>query len=345
MNINFLEIFFFIFFLYSINTCLKKFQIGLDIQTANEKHKTLLNNNKSTPLSGTIYFVILFIYLLYGTNFSLLIFNIGLFLLGFFADLKFVTSYKKRLIIQFFLISIFFIFEENISISTRLILIDNLMNYELARVLICTFFLMVLINGFNFIDGTNCLVPLNFLIITIVIIFLNNDLNIIYFNNELEILALSLLIFCVFNFFGKNFLGDGAVYGISFFLGYTLINISIINNNISPYFIANLLWFPAFENLFSIIRRNILKTNTYLPDNDHLHHLIYKFLKKKKLIKNNVILSSFVGILINLILSINYIVSFKFYDHTITQITIIIIFTFLYIFFYSFLKKKIKNDQ
>jgi UDP-N-acetylmuramyl pentapeptide phosphotransferase/UDP-N-acetylglucosamine-1-phosphate transferase len=65
-------------------------------------------------------------------------------------------------------------------------------------------------------------------------------------------------------------LGDGATYGIGFLLGYFLLKIFIRTQNLSPYFVANLLWYPAFENLFSIIRRNVSKKNNYLPDNDHL---------------------------------------------------------------------------
>ena len=51
---------------------------------------------------------------------------------------------------------------------------------------------------------------------------------------------------------------------------------------ISPYYIANLFWYPAFENLFSVLRRTSKNINNYLPDNDHLHHLILKNLNKDK---------------------------------------------------------------
>jgi UDP-N-acetylmuramyl pentapeptide phosphotransferase/UDP-N-acetylglucosamine-1-phosphate transferase len=154
---------------------------------------------------------------------------------------------------------------------------------------------MVLINGFNFIDGTNCLCSLNLLIITIFTILVIEFLNIGYMNNELRILIIALLVFVFFNFFGKNFLGDGAVYGLSFLLGYILLKVSLIDNSLSPYFVANLLWYPAFENFFSILRRSFFKTNNYLPDNDHLHQLIFKFFKKKNISKKIFLLSSIVG--------------------------------------------------
>ena len=55
----------------------------------------------------------------------------------------------------------------------------------------------------------------------------------------------------------------------------------MLNEKISPYFIANLLLYPAFENLFSIIRRVSLNKKNYLADNNHLHQLLFKYLKKK----------------------------------------------------------------
>ena len=160
-------------------------------------------------------------------------------------------------------------------------------------------------------------------------------------NEEINILMLSLSIFLLFNFFGKNFLGDGAAYGLGFIFGYFLLKISLINNNISPYFIANLLLYPAFEILFSILRRNFSKDNNYLPDNDHLHQLIFKFFKKKKIIKKNFLLSSLTGISINSILFLNYYIGFNYHNNTMIQITLIISLIFLYLISYYFLNKKL----
>ena len=42
----------------------------------------------------------------------------------------------------------------------------------------------------------------------------------------------------------------------------------------------NLLWYPAYETLFSIIRKVLTKKSALSPDNLHLHQLIYIYLKK-----------------------------------------------------------------
>ena len=332
-----------VFYLLLINFFLKKFNFSLDKESVNENHKSLLRKDNSTPLSGTFYFLPIILLLFYNLDSIIIVCCSLLFLLGLFADLKIINSYKIRLILQFFLISSLFFISKDIKIDTRILFINNLMNYDLARILICTFFFMVLINGFNLIDGANCLCSLNFLIISIFLYLLIKNSNISFMYGELNILILlvSLSIFLILNFFGKNFLGDGAAYGLGFLFGYLLLKISMINNNISPYFIANLLWYPAFENLFSIIRRNFSKSNNYLPDNNHLHQLIFKFFKKKKILKKNFILSSFIGISINSILFLNYFIAYNNFNNSIIQITLISSSISLYLILYYYFNKKL----
>ena len=329
-------------YLSIINFFLKKIDFSLDKESVNEKHKSLLRTNNFTPLSGTFYFLPIILVLFYKIEPTIIIFCSLFFILGLFSDLKIINSYKLRLFLQLLFLSFLFFIIEDISISTRIKFVDGLMNYNLTRVLICTFFFMVLINGFNFIDGANCLCPLNFLIISIFIYLLINSTNINYINQELNILIISLFIFLLLNFFGKNFLGDGAAYGLGFLFGYILVKISLINSTISPYFIANLLWYPAFENLFSILRRNFLQKNNYLPDNNHLHQLIFKYLKKNNFIKTNFLRSSFVGIIINLILLLNFSTGYTYYNNTMVQITLIMSGVSLYLISYYYLTKKLK---
>ena len=300
-----------------------------------------MREDGAIPLSGTFYFLPLIIILFFNSDLKMIICCSLLFLLGLLADLKIITSYKLRLIFQFFLISSLFYISKDLKIDTRIVFVNNLMNYDLVRIFICTFFFMVLINGFNLIDGTNCLCSLNFLIIFIFLYLLTKNINITFLYSELSIVILSLTIFLILNFFGKNFLGDGAAYGLGFLIGYLLLKISMTNQNISPYFIANLLWYPAFENLFSIIRRNLSNSNNYLPDTNHLHQLIFKYFKKKKLIKKNFILSSLIGISINLILFLNYLIGFNNYNSSIIQIILILNSIFLYLISYYFFYKKL----
>ena len=145
---------------------------------------------------------------------------------------------------------------------------------------------MVLINGSNFIDGLNGLFLSYFSIVLFVIYKLNfNDLIILETEPQI-ILSVIILFVLVLNFFNQLFLGDNGAYSLGFLLGFFLIKIYNINNVISPYFIILLLWYPCFENLFSIIRKLIHKKNPLKPDNDHLHHYIFLFFIKKLKINN-----------------------------------------------------------
>ena len=94
-------------------------------------------------------------------------------------------------------------------------------------------------------------------------------------------LSIILLIFLIFNFFGKSILGDSGSYTLSFLFGFLLIDFFNNNRSISPYFIALILWYPAFENLFSILRRIFIsRKKISSPDTLHLHQLIYLFCSK-----------------------------------------------------------------
>ena len=75
-------------------------------------------------------------------------------------------------------------------------------------------------------------------------------------------------------------------YTLSFIIGYNLIVIYNKTFSISPYFIILLLWYPCFENLFSIIRKNLYNVDPLSADNKHLHHYLYLFVKINLILVN-----------------------------------------------------------
>ena len=70
-------------------------------------------------------------------------------------------------------------------------------------------------------------------------------------------------------------MGDSGAYLLGFLFGYYAIILANENLNISPFYILNLLWYPAFENLFSILRKIKSKISVSTPDNYHLHHFVF----------------------------------------------------------------------
>ena len=139
-------------------------------------------------------------------------------------------------------------------------------------------------------------------------------------------------------------MGDSGSYVISLFVGFTLINVYNNSVSISPFFIALLLWYPCFENLFSIIRKFNFKLSPLKPDNKHLHHLIYINLKRKyklsKNLSNNIssMIINFFNLIILLIGSLNT-------HHTLTQLLLIVLIIIIYTKTYLTLLKKYSTSR
>jgi UDP-N-acetylmuramyl pentapeptide phosphotransferase/UDP-N-acetylglucosamine-1-phosphate transferase len=202
---------------------------------------------------------------------------------------------------------------------------------------------LVLINGTNFIDGVNTLVVGYFILVTSNVLYLT-EVN----NLDLDILLVSTCLTClvtvyIFNFFGKIYLGDGGAYLISFVAGVTLIKFSNDNYLVSPYYIVALLWYPAYENLFSIIRKKISKKFPSAADNEHLHQLIYLHLDRSFNIDKN-FSNTLSGILICLYNLFYFLTIFDNFNHTET-LAYSIIFNILFynLLYFSLRKKLFKN--
>ena len=133
-------------------------------------------------------------------------------------------------------------------------------------------------------------------------------------------------------------IGDGGAYLLGFFLAYIIISSNTNNPNISPYFYIALIWYPCFENLFSILRKLRKNFSPLSPDNKHLHQLVF-FLVRKKLnlsmhFSNN--LSSMLILFFNFL--IIYIGSL-YPENTLYQVKLIITSVILYYVIYTLLRK------
>ena len=148
-----------------------------------------------------------------------------------------------------------------------------------------------------------------------------------------------------FKFFNIIFLGDNGAYLIGLFIGLFLIKIHQLNSNISPYFIILLLWYPCFENLFSIVRKKLFKFSIINPDNSHLHHLLFlylreKFKKRDKIISNNITSISIVTYNFAI-----FLLGYKYYYNTKFMVLLIIVNILVYIFIYLKLLKFFENKK
>jgi UDP-N-acetylmuramyl pentapeptide phosphotransferase/UDP-N-acetylglucosamine-1-phosphate transferase len=330
----FISYFFLIFFLNSI--FLKK-KILIDKKLLD--HKSFISKDL-VPISGG--FLIIINLLIFNSNYLTNIFFFGIFFLGVFSDLMIIKKPLKKFLIQLFII-IFFLLLFNISIlSTKIFVVDFFLQNKLFALLFTAFCLLILINGSNFLDGINTLVCGYYILIILVILHIGHYNKINYNFSEFYYLLISLLVIFLFNFFSKCYLGDSGTFLLSFFIGYHLINLCNINLTlnkfISPAFIVLLLWYPAFENLFSIIRKILTKKNASEPDNFHFHHLLFSYLNKK--INNKKTVNSLTGIVINFYNFLIFSISINFYNKTNFLFFLVMINVCVYVFFYFILYKK-----
>lgn len=293
------EFFYFLLFsiiIFILNLTLKKlnFLVEKDNQSS---HRKMFSSNNEKIQSGGLFLIIILSFILYNQNINLTISLILIFCLGILSDIEIIRSPIIRFLLQLAIISYLMITTSLQVEYTKIDLIDNLINYPFLSFSFSLFCILILINGCNFIDGANNILLGYFLIISLNVLYLLSDSFIPIDQKLFEIIIISLITLLIFNFFSIIIAGDAGAYVLGLFFSYLLINFSNQNLNISPIYILNLLWYPAFENLFSIIRKIRNNTSISSPDNFHLHHLIFKQFFS---MNNNKINNSLTGLFINL---------------------------------------------
>ncbi|QCP14739.1 glycosyltransferase family 4 protein [Pseudoduganella umbonata] len=102
--------------------------------------------------------------------------------------------------------------------------------------------------------------------------------------NDMFVLVAALMVagatagFLIWNYpVGLIFLGDGGAYFIGFMLGELALLLVMRNPQVSTWYAALLLIYPAFETLFSVYRRMFIRGKSpAMPDGIHLHSLIFR---------------------------------------------------------------------
>ena len=307
-----------------------------------QRHKS--KYNKNTPLTGGIYLFIAITTWILSTsynNYSLLVilFIFSFLILGIFSDLKTNFSPKLRLLLQSILI-IFFIYLLDLKINkTGLFFLDYFIDNTIFNLLFSSICIVILVNGSNFCDGVNCNVIGYYLIVCLAILY-GEFPNLDNFPN-IKIIIIIFFIFYLSNLFQKSFLGDNGVYVINIFMAIYLINFINVNSYISPLLALNLLWYPAFENLFTIVRRLNANKTIDKADGLHFHTLLLK--KIFKFNKNFIFSNSLTGILLNTFMFIGVFLSTNYYDDAKVLMLILIINITIYVLIYFlFLSRKIK---
>jgi UDP-N-acetylmuramyl pentapeptide phosphotransferase/UDP-N-acetylglucosamine-1-phosphate transferase len=305
-----------------------------------DEHQKYTFSYRTPLIGGTIFFLVLLLFI--DLNYLIKFFLFLIYIIGILSDFKLLVSPTKRFILQF-LIIILIVHFLNLNVTvTRFAFLDYFLKNIFISLFFTSFCLLVVINGTNFIDGNNANVLGYYFTLSCLLMFLNiAEYPSIELNNILLLIQV-IFILLIFNLFNKLYLGDSGAFLLGCFFGLISIKLYLLNANIvSSFFIVLMLWYPAFENLFSILRKLYFFKSPVKADNNHLHQLLYYFLltkfKYKKLLANNI-----VGLAIN---SYNFIILFiglKYLNNAKFIISLIIFNIFCYVLVY-FLMYKFKN--
>ncbi len=329
-------IFYYIYLLLIVFVSIFLKKRGLFLNFSGDDHQSF-SNVGNIPLTGGI-FLILPIIFFYSNDLILVFFFSAIFLIGFFSDRKILVSAKIRFFFQIFLVISFVIITDLKILTSRIEWFDIMLSNRLFAYLFSSFCLLILINGSNFIDGLNGLL----ISYTLIVIYTLGNLGLItdqiIFDQYFYLILSVLLVLLLLNILNILMIGDSGAYLLGFFLGFVIISSHANNVDVSPYFYISLIWYPCFENLFSILRKLNRKFSPLNPDNKHLHQLVFFFVKKKLglsiIFSNNlssVILTLFNFLIIH-ICSLNP-------SSTIFQVKLIICSIIFYISAYFLLKR------
>ena len=294
----------------------------------------------------TILFFLLFLIFFYENKnnymLSIIALSIFFFIIGFAEDIKIHAKPELRLF-YLLIISFLIIYYFNIHVlNTQITFLNNIIfSNKLLSIIFTCFCLLFITNGCNFIDGFNGLLILQTIIILGILYFVNNfNSNDFYIHNIILFFISIFISILIFNFpKAKVFLGDSGAYITGIILSITTIQISNLNQKITPFCFACLLFYIFFEVIFSFFRKVFIeKKSPFKPDKKHLHMLIFKSLNKNN--KNPLKANFLTSLIINITYLIIIFPTFFFYKQENFCKTYFSFLIIVYLFIYFFLEKK-----
>jgi UDP-N-acetylmuramyl pentapeptide phosphotransferase/UDP-N-acetylglucosamine-1-phosphate transferase len=133
-------------------------------------------------------------------------------------------------------------------------------------------------NAVNIIDGFNGLASVVTIFMLVSLAYVAMQVGDVFVVVAALMVAGATAGFLIWNYpVGLIFLGDGGAYFIGFMLGELALLLVMRNPQVSTWYAALLLIYPAFETLFSAYRRMFLRGQSpAMPDGIHLHSLIFR---------------------------------------------------------------------
>ena len=259
-------------------------------------------------------------------------------------DLYHNTSPKLRLMMMILSAGLFIYLLPTKLPEIDLPILNQILEFGYLKEIFFIFCILVIINGNNFIDGTNGNMALSNVIQLISIALLADNVGDGNVVALVCLLLIPLVVFALFNFpFGKVFCGDTGAYFYGFAVSATIIYLFGVYNEILSWNAILILIYPSMELLFSFIRKKIFeKKSPFKADAKHLHSLIFRYLKNKNSALTN---NSVVTIYLLPFIAPPQLLIYFYYDDINIIIFSIIILTILYFMAYNILiRRLVKKD-
>ena len=223
---------------------------------------------------------------------DLLIILIPVFVISLYEDIFNNSHPYLRIFFKTISIIFFFIFVKFDYPIISIPIINFL--FEISP-LIYVFFLvlclLVLSNGFNMLDGLNGHLILVATSILCSLLSLSIMIDDSIYQNVFQILIIFLIYQLIFNFpFPLIFFGDLGAYSLGMLIGFLTIIFFGHYNNLLTWYAVLLLSYPAYEVLFSVMRRFKNGQSIMNADLGHLHSTLFTFFVKNnfsRLLSNN----------------------------------------------------------
>lgn len=200
------------------------------------------------------------------------------FAIGFFEDMQGSLGARLRFVLMLAIAAVALSLASELALApVGILLVDWLVATPVTAVIFTTICIAFLPNAFNTADGANGLVSgITLLALTGLIEVAPPSLA-----PYLSACVVGCLIFLVFNIIsGRFFLGDGGAYFLGTFCGVALILIAN-QSEVSTWWLLSLIFYPAADLLFSMIRRGLAGGSVVKADNLHLHNLLFALINGK----------------------------------------------------------------
>lgn len=200
------------------------------------------------------------------------------FLAGFIQDCTEAITPRGRLVATAVSAALAFHFLDAGIRETAIPGLDWVVGFTVGSLALTVFAVAGIANAVNIIDGLNGLASMCVVLMLLAVAYVAFQVG----DSLVSGLALAgigaVLGFFLWNYpSGLIFLGDGGAY----FLGFLVAELGVLligrNPEVSPLFPLLVCVYPAFETIFSMYRRGVLRqAPSYMPDGIHLHSLLYR---------------------------------------------------------------------